>query len=132
MSLQTVKSQAKYGLINKKGPLASSSGSMSKPGLPSKISKAFILDNELEEDEDEAQDTILKTSGRSDIADVNKRLLIASASYRQSSTISDLSNDQNADIYDYDGQYDSFKQMISDKKAAEKTTSLAYNVNWSD
>ena len=128
MSLQTVKTQLKYGLINKKPTTTSSIKPSKNKAIPSIFNNNDddYFDNE-EGDEEEEKD--IKTnkynkeskSNRNEIKKASQLMMKVdfTSSKSTSSNKGNTSNttDAEADIYDYDGQYDAFKEEQTNKVA---------------
>lgn len=139
MSLQTVKSQAKYGLINKKTSSASSKWFFLilcifkiiddrlffilfslVPQRASKVASVFASaeeDSYLENDDEEAISSGSFSRGQSEIARASKVILSSAKSTSASSLRDSLAADIDTSIYDYDGQYDDFKKESESKRS---------------
>lgn len=128
MSLQTVKTQSKYGLINKKVSSSNDGSQGLKPKLVTKKTSIFLSEDDLLEADDDDNDegdrnnkriTFSSSKGntknRNEISNVNN--LINSAT----SKLYDSEMDQA--IFDYDGEYDNFKKQ----QAVEQVSRLSSN-----
>ena len=110
MSLQTVKAQAKYGLINKKVNLSNTGSQGLKPKLVTRKASVFLSEDDLLEADDGDGDegdsknkrntqSSSRESSRNEISKVNNLLS------------SEASKEVDLAVYDYDGEYDSFKSQ---------------------
>jgi len=140
MSLQTVKAQVKYGLINKKAPSASGKfecSSLKKiipklidcfiiaPQRLSKVASVFASaeeDSYLEDDDEQASNTG-PLRGQSEIAKASKAILSSGKLSTGNSSLRDTDVDIDTSIYDYDGQYDDFKKESESKRFSSQLSS---------
>ena len=110
MSLQTVKAQAKYGLINKKVNLPNTGSQGLKPKLVTRKASVFLSEDYLLEADDGDGDegdnknkrntqSSSRECSRNEISKVNNLLS------------SEASKEVDLAVYDYDGEYDSFKSQ---------------------
>ena len=119
MNLQTVKTQAKYGLINKKEVVSSKTVSNIKPKVLNKNSSIFLSEDDLLEQDDEEEDNKNSKSStsfsRKEISKVNHLIKPSIAP----SNINE--NNLESSIYDYDGEYDNFKQQQEQERQTKIT-----------
>ena len=132
MSLQTVKTQEKYGLINNKVE-KKIMGSFDK-----KKSSVFLSEDDLLENDDNDEDNkfvSLYKNNRKEISKVNNHLINKPDISKRSSD--DKLLDIESNVYDYDGQYDLFKDQQEQERQIQmsqlnsQSTSVAVGFNLS-